>query len=86
MYSVKGIDFNEKDIEEIIEKVDIDNNGKIQYTEFLMAFLKREEELMNMKLETAFKKFDKNDENEVTVEEIKYMLQSAKSLVDDKMI
>lgn len=37
LFAIKGIDLNEQELEEIIKKVDADNNGKINYKEFLMV-------------------------------------------------
>lgn len=85
LYSMKGIDLNEEELRAIIEKVDADNNGKINYTEFLMVSMNQEQLLSNDRLEAAFKMFDKNGDNEVSVDEIKSMLESVKT-VDEKMI
>lgn len=85
LYSMKGIDLNEDELRAIIEKVDADNNGKINYTEFLMVSMNQEQLLSNDRLEAAFKMFDKNGDNEVSVDEIKSMLESVKT-VDEKMI
>ena len=50
-----------------------------------MVAMNREQLLTNERLEAAFKMFDKNGDNEVTVEEIKSMFANIKS-VDEKMI
>ena len=36
---VQGVDYNEQEIQEIIKKIDIDGDGEINYSEFLMASL-----------------------------------------------
>ena len=85
IYTIKGIDMNEQEIQEIISKIDADNNGKINYTEFLMVSMNRDQLLTSQRLEAAFKMFDKNGDNEVSVDEIKSMFENIKS-VDEKMI
>lgn len=44
-----------------MKQVDIDRNGYIEYTEFLMAASKRETLLNESYLELAFKLFDKDN-------------------------
>ncbi|CDW76891.1 protein kinase domain containing protein [Stylonychia lemnae] len=85
LFAVKGVDLNEKELKEIIKKIDADENGKINYAEFLMVAMNKEQLLTSDRLEAAFKMFDKNGDNEVSVEEIKEMFQNVKS-VDEKMI
>ncbi len=46
-------------VDEIMEKIDINRNGSIDYAEFLMANLTKEEALSESKLREAFKMFDK---------------------------
>ena len=85
LHAVKGIDMNEQEAQELVKKVDADENGKINYAEFLMVSMNQQQLLTAERLEAAFKMFDENGDNEVSVDEIKAMLQSAKG-VDDKMI
>eukprot|EP00347_Sterkiella_histriomuscorum_P012801 403367176 len=85
LFTVKGVDMNEQELEELVQKIDADNNGKINYTEFLMVAMNQEQMLTNDRLEAAFKMFDKNGDNEVSVDEIKTMFEHIKS-VDEKMI
>ena len=46
-------------VDEILEKIDINNNGTIDYSEFIMANINQEDTLTNYKLKEAFKIFDK---------------------------
>ena len=85
MSAVKGIDMNEQELREIIKKLDADDNGRINYSEFLMVSMNREQLLTNERLEQAFKMFDKNGDNEVSVEELHSMFENAKG-VDERMI
>ena len=45
-------------VDEILDKIDINRNGSIDYSEFLMANLSREEALSQTKLREAFALFD----------------------------
>ena len=85
MSVVKGIDLNEQELREIIKKLDADDNGRINYSEFLMVSMNREQLLTNERLEQAFKMFDKNGDNEVSVEELHSMFENVKG-VDERMI
>jgi len=85
LFTVKGVDLNEKELKDIIKKIDADENGKINYAEFLMVAMNKEQLLSNDRLEAAFKMFDKNGDNEVSVDEIKEMFSTV-STVDEKMI
>lgn len=48
-----------KIVDKIMREIDLNNNGTIDYSEFLMANLKHEDALSNEKLKEAFKLFDK---------------------------
>lgn len=48
-----------KIVDKIMREIDLNNNGTIDYSEFLMANLKYEDALSNEKLKEAFKLFDK---------------------------
>jgi len=69
---------NEQDLKDIIEKVDADDSGKINYSEFLMVAMNTDQLLTDERLEAAFKMFDKEGDNLVSVEEIKSMFAHTK--------
>ena len=54
-----GKENNEVTIDDLIDRIDIDGNGTIDYTEFVMATMNEKNILSNDKLEQAFKMFDK---------------------------
>ena len=74
LLEVQGIDYNEKELSEIIKKIDQDGDGEINYAEFLMASLNRNAMLTSERLEVAFRKFDLDGNGELSVKELKNLL------------
>lgn len=62
------------EVEQILQRVDINGNGTVDYTEFLAANLKLNELLTNEKLQAAFNLFDIDQNGRITLEEIKSLL------------
>jgi Ca2+-binding EF-hand superfamily protein len=60
----------EKDILKIIEEVDYFGNGKINYTEFLVATLDLKIILDNNKLKAVFQQFDSDNTGQITKDNI----------------
>jgi Ca2+-binding EF-hand superfamily protein len=60
----------EKDILKIIEEVDYFGNGKINYTEFLVATLDMKIILDNNKLKAVFQQFDSDNTGQITKDNI----------------
>ena len=83
--TIKGVNFNEKDIDILIEKVDADGSGDINYSEFINIAIPSEKLLSAERLEKLFKVFDKDGDNEVTVQEIKLILDACKQ-IDEKAV
>jgi calcium-dependent protein kinase len=50
-----------KDVLDIIKNLDLDNDGNVDFTEFVSATINRRNLLSSEKLETVFKLFDKVD-------------------------
>ncbi len=72
-----------KEVERIMNEIDMDQNGTIDYNEFVMAATNRQKMLQKEKLEATFKIFDKDGNGSISKEEIKSLL-CARS--DDKKI
>lgn len=53
----------ELEVQRIMETVDIDKNGTIDYTEFIAATMNKEKLLTGERLKTAFDHFDKVSPN-----------------------
>ena len=66
-------------------KVDADNSGEIDYSEFVVATMNEKNLLSNNKLQTAFKMFDKDGGGSISTDEIKQVLAFGQNL-DEKVI
>lgn len=73
----------EKEVERIMNEVDIDKSGTIDYNEFVLATINKQKLLNKEKLETTFKMFDKDGSGTITADEIKSVLGKA---VDKKLL
>ena len=71
---------SEKDFDVIFEHIDLNNNGFIDYEEFIAAAVNKNIFMRNNILSFAFKFFDKDDSGEITFDEIEMMFKEA---VDD---
>lgn len=64
----------QEEVERIMKEVDIDNSGFIDYTEFLIASMKKEKLLSRRNLENSFKVFDRDNSGTITILELKTFL------------
>ena len=62
--------FNEHNIDALISKVDLDNNGQVNYSEFLAATINWENEMSRERLEQAFRAFDADHSGKISVDEL----------------
>lgn len=58
----------------MFKNIDIDGNGSIDYTEFVMASMNEKNIVTKEKLQQAFKMFDKDGSGTITADEIKEVL------------
>lgn len=58
----------------MFEKIDLDGNGTIDYTEFVMATINEKNLVTNERLLQAFKMFDKDNSGALSYDEIKDVL------------
>jgi calcium-dependent protein kinase len=54
-----GVPINEEEVDKMFAEIDIDGNGSIDYTEFVMATMNEKAMLTDEKLKAAFNMFDK---------------------------
>jgi calcium-dependent protein kinase len=64
----------EKEAERIMQEVDMDKSGTIDYNEFILAALNRQKVLNKEKLEATFKMFDKDGNGKISADEIRSIL------------
>jgi calcium-dependent protein kinase len=82
---VQGVDYNEQEIADLIKKIDIDGDGEINYSEFLMASLNQNALLSSERLEQAFRMFDVDGNGEISIQELQSLLSLAKQ-IDEKVV
>ena len=80
---IKGLDFDEDEVLELISRVDADGSGEIDYSEWMMTAINKERLLSKEKLESAFNLFDKNGDKQISYNEIVSMLNSVKAFDKD---
>lgn len=71
-----GDSFSDTEIHQIMARVDTDNSGYIDYSEFIAAAMDKKKLLSEEKLEAAFKAFDTDHNGKITAQELKYFLES----------
>ena len=77
-----------EDVEQIYNNLDMDNNGYIEYEEFVRAAVSKERFLNENVLRFAFRYFDKDGSGEITFDEIKDIFEnnvSDKNQVHDSL-
>ena len=57
-------------MDEMFEKIDLDGNGTIDYTEFVMATINEKNLVTNERLLQAFKMFDKDNSGKIDSTEV----------------
>ena len=67
----------EEDIEEIYKNLDMDNNGYIEYEEFVRAAVSKEYFVKDNALKFAFRYFDKDNSGEITFNEIEELFSQS---------
>jgi calcium-dependent protein kinase len=71
-----GLDSMTGQLQEIMNGIDADNSGEIDYTEFLAATIDRRSYLQEDVCWTAFNVFDIDSDGKITQEELRQVLQS----------
>jgi len=74
-----GLDLSADEISKLLEEVDVDKNGIIDYEEFTAAGLSRNVYLRNELLESAFQYFDAASTGEITVDDLRVRMASKDS-------
>lgn len=79
-YTQEAID----EVDAIFREVDIDGNGEIEFTEWVVASIDKNSLLTQDKLETAFSLFDKDGNGTIDASEVKATLAGGND-IDDKV-
>ena len=74
-----GKKISPEDVDKILECVDLNKNGYIDYSEFVIATMNEKQLLTTEKLAAAFKMFDKDGSGLISSEEIREVLSFGKS-------
>ena len=82
-YKIAGIPITTKELDSIINSIDFDNNGNVDYEEFVRMCIPREKLFTEKNLENAFLLFDKDKKGFITPAEIIDFIQSNKNINDD---
>ena len=69
-----GVPISEEAVDAMFAAVDIDGNGSIDYTEFVMATMNEKDLVTNDKLKSAFHLLDKDGSGAISPDEIKSAL------------
>jgi calcium-dependent protein kinase len=72
-----------EDIDALINEIDVDRSGFIDYTEFIAATINKNKILSKDRLEVAFNAFDSDGSGKIGIEELKQMLERDGKLADD---
>mmetsp|Transcript_64864 Transcript_64864/g.74557 ORF Transcript_64864/g.74557 Transcript_64864/m.74557 type:complete len:496 (-) Transcript_64864:1106-2593(-) len=73
----------EEEATRILDAVDADGSGSIDYTEFVIATMNRKNMLSNEKLKIAFDMFDKDGSGSISALEIRDVLQGEEEFTDN---
>ena len=79
LVQLKSSNINEKQIQDLFKNIDVDKNGKIDYTEFLAATLQKQNYLKIERLYEAFCLFDKDNSGKITKDELMKVLKVDKN-------
>lgn len=83
---VPGCNIKEEDWDLVLQLMDTNNNGNIDYTEFIAGCMQSYVYLKENNLKHAFEYFDKDGNGTITLEELKETLSSDDLLLDEKEI
>jgi calcium-dependent protein kinase len=73
---VFGYALPEEEIRKMMEAIDFDNSGYIDYSEFIIAAIDKNKLLSRDRLERAFTAFDKDGNGRISAKELRDMLES----------
>jgi len=78
-----GENISQEEIDEIMKQIDVDNNGLINYSEFVMAATTKQTALSEEKIKQVFNYLDKDKKGYVDREDIKHIFGAIGKKIDD---
>lgn len=82
--SIPSIQLSVEDIEKAMKVIDSNNNGVIDYTEFIAACMYSQDYSEERQIKQAFMYFDKDNSGSISQEELKMCLQSEDQTLTDE--
>ena len=79
-YKEAGIKINKEELEKLINLIDFDGNGSIEYEEFIRVTLPKEQLFTDLNLKTAFDMFDLDKNGTISMNEILEVIGSDKEI------
>ena len=69
---------------DLLKQMDANNDGKIDYGEFITAAVNRSRVISDYNIQMAFQMFDADGNGEITIEELKQVFQGAQLVREDE--
>lgn len=83
---IKAIKLSVEDITKAMQVIDSNNNGVIDYTEFIAACMYSQDYTQEKQIKQAFQYFDKDNSGTITADELRHCLQSEdQTLTEDEI-
>ena len=82
-YKEAGIPVTGGELDDVIKSIDFDNNGNVDYEEFIRMCIPKEKLFTEANLENAFSLFDKDKKGFITPSEIIDFIQSNKNVSEE---
>ena len=79
-YKEAGIKINKEELDKLINLIDFDGNGSIEYEEFIRVTLPKEQLFTDLNLKTAFDMFDLDKNGTISMNEILEVIGSDKEI------
>ena len=84
-YKAEGIHITNGELDNILTNIDFDNNGYIEFEEFIMNTIPKKHLFTDANLKTAFDMFDLDKNGSISLNEVKEVLGMGKE-VDDQVL
>jgi Ca2+-binding EF-hand superfamily protein len=81
-----GQNVNEKQLEEIIQEIDADGSGSMDFNEFIFLIIKKMKDLdLEEEMKEAFKVFDKDGNKVLTAHEMRQIFMNMKGIPESEI-